>query len=233
MDSLTDESAGGSLDFVVVLSAERTGGTSVFQSLKPAVGEAPLLHVHFFDGDRYRGAADTEAKAAFREVKRQREAQAKAFLFDPERKGVVFTVLRDRLSRVVSSLWFAKRDVLMRRYDRELDAFWPRTLRPLQPHIDVILDKETSYGREVFEPLGLPAQPAPGRYRTHCGARVFALDFARLEQDFAAATGEVFGRPVPLLHVNGGEMIGDARGYAAFRRHCAQVLTPQRLGLVP
>lgn len=221
------------LEFVVVLSAERTGGTSVFQSLKPAVGETPLLHVHFFDGDRYRGEPETEAKVRALEIKRQREAEAKAFLTAPGGNGVVFTVLRDRLSRVVSSLWFTKRDVMMSHYDRNADAFSPAAIKLLQPRIDLILDKETSYGREVYEPLGLPARPSPGVYRTRYGARVFALDFARLEDDFRAASQEVFGHPVALQHVNGGAMIGDAQGYAAFRRYCAEALTPERLGLAP
>ncbi len=216
-------------DFVMVLSLERTGGTSVFQSLKAAVGQAPLAHLHFFDSDRYRGASDTPAKAAARATKREREIQAKALLDDESLNRVIFTVMRDPFGRLVSSLWFTKRDLLMRSYDAARDSFEPRALEQIQHRIALVLEKEAGYGREVYEPLGLPARPAPGRYRTKGGARVYALDFARLGEDFGAATAEVFGKAYPLVHVNGGAMIGDAKGYAAFKRYCAEVLTPERL----
>ncbi len=227
------------LDFLVVLSLERTGGTSVAQSLKTAAADTPVEHVHFFDGDRYRGGTTLAAKQAAlarkrqREAhKRQREARVRDWLSDPRLNGVVFSVIRDPLSRIVSGLWYQGHEMLAPRYDPAADAYPPGALSDIvERRLEGLVQKQARYGVEVYEPLGLPARPEPGEYRSRTGARVFVLEFAYLAGDFLAATQAVFGRPVPLAHVNGGGHIGDARAYAAFKRYCVEALEARGLTL--
>ena len=116
--------------------------------------------------------------------------------------------------------------------DAAADRMHPDALKAVARRIDLLLDKELSYDRNVYQALGLPARPAPGAHSTNSGARLFALDFRRIGQDFETATESLFGQPVALLHENAGAGIGDPRGYAAFRRLCAETLLPERLGLV-
>lgn len=221
----------GKPDFLIVLSLERTASTSVFMALRRAARETPVLHVHFLDGDAYRKPPADAAEAAALDDKRRREAQVRAFLSDPSLEGAVFTILRDRLSRVVSGLWFAKHELLMSRYDPVTDRMDPDAIRAVSRRIDIMLDKERNYDRMVYSALGLPGRPKPGAYLTNSGARLFALDFRRLAEDFATATEAVFGAPIALQQNNGGAGIGDPRGYAAFKRLCAEHLPPERLGL--
>lgn len=219
-------------DFLIVLSLERTGGTSVFQSLRAAKTGAPLLHVHFLDGDKYREPPKSSAEADGFQIKREREAQARQFLETPGLNGAVFTVVRDPLSRIISCLWFAKHKVISGFYDERTDSFDPRVMDVLGERITLLIDKERNYDREVYQAIGLPGRPQPGLHRTRAGAPLFALDFRHVDKDFAQAAQAFLGRPVPLLHVNAGVGIGDPRGYAAFKRLCAEALPPERLGLV-
>ncbi len=220
-------------DFLVVLSLERTASTSVFRALRSAAPGTPAIHVHFLDGDPYRHTPVDAAEAAAFESKREREVQVRRLLDDPSLNGAVFTILRDRLSRVISCLWYAKHDVLTGFYDAAADRIHPDALKAVAKRIDLLLDKERNYDRNVYEALGLPGRPAPGVHATRSGARLFALDFQRIGQDFETATEALFGEPVALLHENAGAGIGDRRGYAAFRRLCAEALPPERLGLAP
>jgi len=225
---LSDAPAPG---FLIILSLERTGSTSVSRALRRATPTTPLLHVHFLDGDPYRSAPADAAEAASQDSKRPKEAQARAFLADPDPHGAVFTILRDPLSRVTSCLWYSKHDVLMGFYDHETDRFDPAALDAVGKRIGLLLDKERHYDRDVRELLGLSRRPEPGQHRTRMGAPVFALDFRRIAEDFEGATAAVFGAPIALPHENAGSSIGDPRGYAAFKRLCAEALTPERLGL--
>ena len=218
-------------DFLIVLSLERTASTSVFRALRRAAPGTPVIHVHFLDGDAYRQAPTDAAEAAAFESKREREVQVRGFLADPSLNGAVFTILRDRLSRVISCLWYAKHDVLTRFYDAATDSMDPDALKAVAKRIELLLDKERNYDRKVYEALGLPARPDPGTHVTSSGARLFALDFRRIGEDFETATEALFGEPVALLHENAGAGIGDPRGYAAFRRLCADALPAERLGL--
>jgi hypothetical protein len=220
-------------DFLIVLSLERTGSTSVSRALRRAApAGVPVLHVHFLDGDAYRGApADATEDAAF-QSKRQRELEARTLLADPGLKGAVFTILRDRMSRVVSCLWYARHELLTGYYDPALDRMHPDALKAVAKRIETLMGKETSYDRRVYQALGLAGRPRPGEHRTSSGARLYALDFRRIGEDFALAAETVLGAPVRLPHENAGAGIGDARAYAAFRRLCAEALTPEQLGLV-
>ena len=217
--------------FLIVLSLERCGSTSVYRALRRAAPNIPTLHVHFLDGDAYRQAPSDAAEAAAFESKRERELQVRGFLADPNLNGVVFTILRDRMSRVISCLWYAKHEVLTGFYDAEADRMHPDALKAVAKRIDLLLDKERNYDRNVYEALGLPGRPGPGVHATRSGARLFALDFRRIGEDFEAATAAVLGLPVKLAHENAGAGIGDPRGYGAFKRLCAEALTPERLGL--
>ena len=216
-------------DFLIVLSLERTGSTSVFRALRRARRGTPVFHVHFLNGDRYRGQAMDQAEAAAFDSKREREEQVRTLLADPPLDGAVFTILRDRLSRVISCLWYAKHEVLMGFYDAAADRMDPKALRAVDQRIELLLDKERNYDRNVYEALGLAGRPTPGAHATSSGARLFALDFRRIGQDFETSTEALFGAPVQLLHENAGAGIGDPRGYAAFKRLCADVLPPERL----
>ena len=220
-------------DFLIVLSLERTGSTSVSRSLRRAAPEGvPVFHVHFLDGDDYRAPPADAVEAAAFESKRRREQEVRRLLADPKLDGAVFTILRDRMSRVVSCLWYAKHEVLTGFYDPADDVMHPDALKAVAKRIESLLDKETNYDRRVYRALGLEGRPAPGLHRTSSGARLFALDFRRIGEDFTAATQAVLGAPIQLPHENAGAGIGDPRGYAAFKRLCAQALTPERLGLV-
>ena len=219
-------------DFLIVLSLERTGSTSVSRALRRAVSGIPVLHVHFLDGDPYRGAPASEKEAAAFAHKRERERQARDLLADPSLNGVVFTVLRDRFSRVISCLWYAKHEMLAPFYDPVSDSMDPEALKAVSKRIDSLLDKETNYDRTVYQALGLHGRPSPGLHRTRAGARFYALDFRWIGEEFAAASEEVLGLPILLPHENAGADIGDPKGYAAFRRLCAEALPPERLGLV-
>ncbi|HEY5412883.1 MAG TPA: hypothetical protein VIJ94_19370 [Caulobacteraceae bacterium] len=225
-------SATSAPDFLIVLSLERCGSTSVYRALRRTVPSATVLHVHFLDGDAYRQAPADPAEAAAFESKRERELKVRSLLADPSLNGAVFTILRDRLSRLISCLWYAKHDVLAGFYDAAADRMHPDALKAVAKRIDLLLDKERNYDRNVYEVLGLPGRPAPGAHATGSGARLFALDFRRIGEDFEAATAAVLGSPVKLPHENAGSGIGDPRGYAAFRRLCAEALPPERLGLV-
>ncbi len=226
MDALS-----GKPDFLIVLSLERTGSTSVFKALRRAAPGVPTIHVHFLDGDAYRGPPDGAAEAAAFDSKREREVQVRGFLSDPSLNGAVFTILRDRLSRVISCLWYSKHDVLMGFYDAATDRMHPNALKTVKKRIELLLDKERNYDRNVYEVVGLPGRPAPGLHATSSGARLFALDFRRIGQDFETATEAVFGAPIVLPHENAGAGIGDPRGYAAFKRLCTEALPPERLSL--
>ncbi len=218
-------------DFLIVLSLERTGSTSVFKALRRAAPGVPTIHVHFLDGDAYRGTPDDAAEAAAFESKREREVQVRGFLSDPSLEGAVFTILRDRLSRVISCLWFAKHDALMGFYDAATDRMHPNAMNILQKRIDLLLDKERNYDRRVYEALGLSGRPAPGVHDLRSGARLFALDFGHIGRDFETATATLLGSPVSLPHENASVGIGDRKAYAAFRRLCAEALPPERLAL--
>ena len=224
-------SATAAPDFLIVLSLERCGSTSVFRALRRAAPGATALHVHFLDGDAYRQAPADPAEAAAFESKRQRELQVRGLLADPNLNGAVFTILRDRLSRVISCLWYAKHDVLEGFYDPTADCVHPDALKAVAKRIDLLLDKERNYDRNVYEALGLPGRPAPGVHATGSGARLYALDFRRIGEDFESATAAVLGAPLKLPHENAGSGIGDPRGYAAFKRLCAEALPPERLDL--
>jgi hypothetical protein len=155
----------------------------------------------------------------------------RGFLADPALNGAVFTILRDRLSRVISCLWYARHDVIMNYFDAEADRLDPAVLKALEKRIALLLDKERNYDRNVYELLGLKTRPAPGVHATPTGARLFALDFRRIGEDFETATETLFGAPAKLPHENAGAGIGDPRGYAAFKRLCAEALPPERLAL--
>ncbi len=223
----------GKPDFLIVLSLERTGSTSVFTALRKAARGTPVIHVHFLDGDAYRGAPEDPTEAAAFEVKREREMQVRGFLADPSLNGAVFTILRDRLSRIVSCLWFAKHEVLARFYDAGADRMQPNAMKVIDSRIEILLDKERNYDSKVYEALGLAGRPAPGEHRSRSGARLFALDFRQVRQDFEAATEALFGAPVALPHENASVGIGDPKVYAAFKRFCAEALPPERLALRP
>ena len=218
-------------DFLIVLSLERTGSTSVFKALRRAAPGVPTIHVHFLDGDIYRQAPADAAEAAAFESKREREVQVRGFLADPSLNGAVFTILRDRLSRVISCLWYSKHDVLMGFYDAHADRMDPQALKAVDKRIELLLDKERNYDRNVYQVVGLAGRPVPGVHATRSGARLFALDFRRIGQDFQTATEAVFGAPIVLPHENAGAGIGDPRGYAAFKRLCTEALPPERLSL--
>ncbi len=216
-------------DFLIVLSLERTGSTSVFQALRRAARGTPVLHVHFLDGDDYRGAPEDAAEAAAFADKREREVRVRGLLADPSQNGAVFTILRDRMSRIISCLWFAKHDVLLGFYDAEADRMHPNALKVLDRRIDLLLGKELNYDRNVYQALGLTGRPTPGEHATGSGSRLFALDFRRIGEDFESATSALFGAPVALPHENASVGIGDPRAYAAFKRLCAEALPPERL----
>lgn len=221
--------AGGQPDFLIVLSLERTASTSVSRALRRAASQTPVLHVHFLDGDLYRSPPSDPAEAEAFHAKREREMQVRAFLADPGLHGAVFTILRDRLSRVISCLWYSKHDAIMEFYDAGADRMDPAVLTALNKRIRLLLDKERNYDRNVYEPLGLAGRPAPGVYTTRSGTRLFALDFRRIGEEFEAATEAVFGSKVSLPHENAGAGIGDPRGYAAFKRLCAEALPAEQL----
>ena len=218
-------------DFLIVLSLERTASTSVHRALRRAAPGVPAIHVHFLDGDDYRGNPESAAEAAAFESKRERELQVRGFLDDPSLNGAVFTILRDRHSRVISCLWFAKHDVLTGFYDAGADRMDSKALKTVDRRIDLLLDKERNYDRKVYGALGLGGRPAPGVHATRSGARLYALDFQRIGEEFETATRAVLGAPVTLPHENASVGIGDPRAYAAFRRLCAEALPPERLDL--
>jgi hypothetical protein len=220
-------SAAPAPDFLIVLSLERTGSTSVYRALRrTAAPGVQMLHVHFLDGDAYRPAGDE-----IYDSKRQREAQTRALLSDPAASGAVFTILRDRKSRIVSCLWYTRHDVLMRYYDAETDRMHPGALDAVAKRIQLLLGKEARYDRDLEQILGGTGRPAPGEHRSRSGARLFALDFRSIGRDFEAASEAVLGTPLVLPHENAGAGIGDPRGYAAFKRLCAEALAPERLAL--
>jgi hypothetical protein len=233
LDALSAEIALSRPDFLIVLSLERTGSTSVSRALRRgALDGTPVLHVHFLDGGDFRDPPASAREAMAFESKRQREKDVRRFLADPGLNGVVFTILRDRMSRMVSCLWYAKYEELERFYDPQSDRMDPDALKTVDKRIEGLLAKETSYDDRVYQALGLPGRPRPGVYRTNSGARLYAFDFRRIGEEFTAATAAVLGTPLVLPHENAGAGIGDPRGYAAFRRLCAEAMTPERLGLV-
>jgi hypothetical protein len=220
-------------DYLIVLSLERTGSTSVSRALRRAAPAGiPVLHVHLLDGDDFRAAPADEAEAASFRSKRQRELEARTLLADPRLYGAVFTILRDRTSRVTSCLWYARHEMLTGFYDPVRDRMDPDVLKAAAKRIDNLLAKETSYDRRVYQALGLAGRPRPGEHRMSSGSRLYALDFRRIAADFALASETVLGTPLQLPHENAGAGIGDPRAYAAFKRLCAEALTPERLGLV-
>ncbi len=143
---------------------------------------------------------------------------------------MVFSIVRDPVGRIASGLWCKKTDMLVRHYQADTDAFRPTVMKLIDSRMQDFLEKEANYARDVYLPLGLPARPAPGTYRAKNGARVFVLDFARIEDDFRTATQAAFGRVIPLIRAkNGAAAFGDPQIYAAFKRFCAQILAAERL----
>lgn len=218
-------------DFVVVLSLERTGTTSISHTLKQALGGARVLQSHYLDGEFYRLPTDDPDKRHSMEDKRRREARIRGWLAAPHLQGVVFTVIRDPAERIASALWIDKTDQLLAHYDREGRTFRPSISKVFARRLGESLVKQASYAQDVYLPLGLPAQPSPGAYRARGGARVLVLDFARLAEDFAEATEAAFGRPIELLAPgNDAARYGDVRAYQDFRRYCAGLLQARGFG---
>ena len=221
------------LDYLVVLSLERTASTSVSRSLRYVSPQTPVVHVHFVDSGAYHDRPTNAVEQALFDSKHERQRQVQGFLADPTLKGAVFTILRDRPSRIASCLWYAKHDVIKRFYDADEDRVRPEVMAVLEPRTKVLLDKDRDYDRNVYALLGLKGRPEPGVYPTTTGATLFALDFRRIAQDFETATQTLFGAAVILRHENRGGRLGDPRGYLAFKRLCAEALTQERLALGP
>ena len=214
-------------DFMAVVSLERTGGTSVYRSLRSVYGPQQLRHVHYLDGVRHALEGDP-AEDAVQEHKREREIETGRRLRDGRARRVVFSMLRDPFERLVSGLWYGRGEVFQRYLDPRTGAFDPRVEAVLRRPLDNLLDRQRGYGAEVYETLGLPWLPGPGRHEAEGGLTAFVLRFERLAQDFHDATRQVFGLPVPLMHLNAADRFGDADSYRAFRRLCEDVLAEER-----
>ena len=217
-------------EFAVVLSQERTGSTAVSRSLKALLGADRVVQVHYLDGSRYRLPTDNPHKLERFADKAEREARVRAWLSDPHWSGVVFSIIREPVARIASSIWIKNTAKLLEHHDPVARTFHDGLIPLIAAPLDEAVEKQTNYGADVFTRLGLPASPSPGTYRTRSGARVFVLDFDRLADDFTRATEAAFGEAAPLMRApNGADRYGDLAAYADFRRYCAGLLQTRRL----
>jgi tetratricopeptide (TPR) repeat protein len=206
----------GRPDVIAVLSAERTGGTAVAESLRALFPRTGSLHVHYLARPK-RGPFDDQEDRV-QAAKQATEARVRAQLADPDLDRMIVTVVRNPVDRIISTVWYLRGGVLSALYDPGRDAFDPRAGRVLVKMLRSAVALDRSYPADVFLPLGLSERPEPGRRLTPDGAEVFVLRHEALEADFRAMTTAVFGYPVQLRRVNGAELYGDAGIYLAFRR---------------
>ncbi len=222
-----------SADVIAVISAERTAGTSVAESIRFHFPSAQALHVHYLDrGEHWSTAAGDQAAQA---LKRERERQVREGLAAPDCLRAVFSILREPAARFASVLWYDRAEWLLANrhedgsFSAEAGAWVTRRLEEL-------VAQGLAYAAEVYAPLGVA--PTPGRWRGRDGVEVFVLRFERLEADFKAATAALFGRALPLFKRNAARVGEDPAAYEGFRRAfaepisaaAAQVPTPESNG---
>jgi tetratricopeptide (TPR) repeat protein len=211
-------------DFVAVISAERTAGTAVAESIRAVFPKTQALHVHYLDGRARRPPPPDESEAQVQANKHAAEARVRLALADTSIERLIVAVERDPVDRIISSLWYVRGRRLSALYDAGKDVFADKAADLVKAMLDSQLARQREFALDVYQPLGLPPRPAPGRWRSREGASVWILDHSNLEVGFRHMTAEAFGYRIPLQRLNGAEQFGDARAYAAFRRYCRDLL---------
>ena len=214
-------------DFIAVVSIERTGGTSVFRSLRTVFPPGDLRHVHYLHGLDRVPSGDPE-RAVRQHAKGAREIETGLRLADAGERRVVFTMLRDPFDRLVSCLWYGRGPRFARFLNPRTGEFNSGAEAVLRLPLAGLLERHRGYGDAVYQRLGLTARPGPGRHDLEGGLTAYVLRFERLAEDFGDAAQAVFGFPVPLLHLNTAARFGDRESYQAFRRLCERALVEER-----
>jgi hypothetical protein len=185
---------------VAVVSQERTASQSVYHSLRRALPrDVTVGHTHYVGQTPWRQVWNPVA--ARKELK---ELVTLRRLRNKSRRRIVFTIWRDSLERLISTLWYAHADALRERaYKYESDP-------NIQQTICATIDKQTKYYSLVYQRIGARGVLKKGRNDLPNGVTLYALRFSNLEDDFRAACEDAFDLEIPLLRINTADQRNDA-----------------------
>lgn len=190
---------------ILIVSKERTASQAVYSTLREAM-HSGVVHSHYLDAGHIEDRPNLHAR-------KLAKLDFVAHVIDRAPHRTYVTIVRDLTDRMLSGLWYLKHEDLIA-WRNERGSF-AGAEEVIEKKLQINLLRDAEYHRHVYSRIGLPENPAPGRYELG-EDQAYVLDFANLAEDFGAMSESLAGRRLELGRRNSGETIGGAL-YPEFR----------------